>query len=91
MLNQLFKKKPSEDCEFYSRLVQCYGLTSLDDRNEFSKLSLETHNTPELLTAMRDELREYYLACKFEKFCGDINSDGFLDIEDKSKFLINNK
>lgn len=72
MLNQLFKKKPSEEGEFYARLLQCYGLSGLEDRNEFCKLSLEHINTPELLSAMKEELREYYLPCKFDKFCGEI-------------------
>lgn len=72
MLNQLFKKKPSEDSDFIIKLLGCYGLTGLDDRNEFCKLSLEHINTPEMLIAMREELREYYLPCKFEKFCGEI-------------------
>ena len=57
MINQLFKQVP--DKEFLIKLLKCFGLTGLDDTNEFTKNKLASkavaydHLTYLLLTQNR--------------------------------------
>ena len=60
--NQLFRILP--DIDIINKILNVFGLTSLDDTNMITKDTINDNNTIERLIEMKDELEKYYLPCK---------------------------
>ena len=56
--NQLFRKLPDET--IINKLLLAFGLTSLEDKNNFSRRDLETLGTVFVVNPMKEELEKYY-------------------------------
>jgi hypothetical protein len=70
VLNQLFLIKP--DIEIMQKLVRAFGLKDINDREtEFNILTMNTHNTINIITTLEPILATFYLPCKKEKYIGD--------------------
>lgn len=67
--NQLFRVLPP--LEIIQELLECFGLTSLQDNNFFTKETLKENDTVTKLTQLRDTLEEYYIPCK-KKYIEDL-------------------
>jgi len=67
---QLFTEKPNID--FMTTLVRCFGLESIDDSTEFSKVDLININTVTKLEDLIPELIIYYLPCKSRIYLSSI-------------------
>jgi len=69
--NQLFRKLPTLD--LFERFVKIYGLTDINDCRKFTRDTLITNQTLERFDGFREELEEYYIPCKSEKYLYDMN------------------
>jgi len=69
--NQLFCKLPTLD--LFERFVKIYGLTDINDCRKFTRDILITNQTLERFDGFREELEEYYIPCKSEKYLYDMN------------------
>lgn len=76
--NQLFKKIPPID--LFERLVKIYGLTDINDCRKFTKDHLTKNKTLEKIEGFRDELEEYYLPCKTNKYLMDLDEKKLITI-----------
>lgn len=76
--NQLFKKMPPID--LFERLVKIYGLTDINDCRKFTKDHLTKNKTLEKIEGFRDELEEYYLPCKTNKYLLDLDEKKLITI-----------
>lgn len=76
--NQLFKKLPPID--LFERLVKIYGLTDINDCRKFTKDHLTKNKTLEKIEGFRDELEEYYLPCKTNKYLLDLDEKKLITI-----------
>ena len=61
-INQLFRKHV--DIEVAMLLVQCFGLTDMEDRRMFSKQDLAHCDTVDKVKALIPRMEEFYLPCK---------------------------
>jgi len=71
MINQLFRVKP--DIEFINKLLKCFGLENINDKNSFTKDKMMSIKTVEKLTNLIPELVIYYLPCKYNQFLRELN------------------
>jgi len=69
--NQLFCKLPT--LVLFERFVKIYGLTDINDCRKFTRDILITNQTLERFDGFREELEEYYIPCKSEKYLYDMN------------------
>ena len=76
--NQLFKKMPPID--LFERLVKIYGLTDINDCRKFTKDHLTKNKTLEKIEGFRDELEDYYLPCKTNKYLLDLDEKKLITI-----------
>jgi hypothetical protein len=72
-INQLFTKKV--DTDILIRLLNCFGLTDLNDKRFFCKYDIVQQNTVQKLNSMRLDLEHYYLPCKAKIYldCDEMN------------------
>ena len=72
-INQLFTKKV--DTDVLIRVLNCFGLTDLNDKRYFCKYDIIQANTVHKLNIMKGELEQYYLPCKAKIYLddGDMN------------------
>lgn len=63
---QLFMKLP--DMKFIGKVLKCYDLLDLNVNKRFTIFDLEKIDTVNKLKQLEDELRYYYLPCKYKKF-----------------------
>lgn len=76
--NQLFRKLPTLD--LFERLVKIYGLIDINDCRKFTKDTLIQNHTLEKFDGFREELEEYYIPCKVEKYLTDMNEKKLITI-----------
>ena len=69
--NQLFRVLP--DTEITTKLLEIFGLTSLEDNNYFTKASMNELNTLDKFIELKDTLSGYYLPCKAKVYLTDIS------------------
>ena len=69
--NQLFRKMPTKD--LFERFVKIYGLTDINDCRKFTRDTLLRNNTMEKFEGFKEELEEYYIPCKVEKYLTDMD------------------
>ena len=76
--NQLFRKSPDES--IINKLLLAFGLTSVNDKNNFSRRDLETLGTVYAINEMKSELEKYYLPCKSRTYLHDLNTKNIVTI-----------
>tara|TARA_Y100000389_G_C17450600_1_gene514505 strand:- start:1703 stop:2101 length:399 start_codon:yes stop_codon:yes gene_type:complete len=76
--NQLFKKPPP--LELIIKVINTFGLKSLEDTTNFSKKDLEILNTVDKLYELKPELENYYIQCKARTYLNDITPKNSITI-----------
>ena len=70
MKNQLFNLIPEK--QLIIEILKLYGINGFDDTHFFTKNDLIDLNTINLLNDYKNELKKYYLPCKFKVYFNDI-------------------
>tara|TARA_B110001469_G_C9443554_1_gene224490 strand:- start:238 stop:630 length:393 start_codon:yes stop_codon:yes gene_type:complete len=68
MYNQLFKTKPTE--EIVNLILNCFGLSNVEDSGEFTIQQLETIQTIDTYKFIEEEIKKYYIPCKAKLYFG---------------------
>jgi len=76
--NQLFRKLPTLD--LFERFVKIFGLIDINDSRKFTRDTLLNQKTLEKFEGFRDELEEYYIPCKVEKYLTDMNEKKLITV-----------
>ena len=76
--NQLFKLEP--DKEFVIEFVKIFGLKNIDDRRKFSRATLVNIKTLEKFESYKEELKNYYIPCKYDKYVTNLNEKKLVTI-----------
>ena len=76
--NQLFKKMPTMD--LFERFVKIFGLTDINDCRKFTRDTLLKNNTLEKFEGFVEELEEYYIPCKVEKYLKDLDEKKLITV-----------
>jgi hypothetical protein len=76
--NQLFKLEPSID--FVKEFVKIFGLKDINDTRKFSRDSLVNINTLDKFEVYKEDLKKYYIPCKYEKYVTDLNEKKLVTI-----------
>jgi len=69
-INQLFIKHVDED--MIGRVLKCFNLKGLTDRQQFCKLDLCTIGSVDALNKIKDDLSSYYIPCKARLYLTDL-------------------
>lgn len=77
-IKQLFTIQPTN--EIIEKIIHCFGLTGLDDDNEFSQLDMASQNTLNKFENIKDEIASYYLPCKKDIYMKDLNFKSVITI-----------
>lgn len=77
-INQLFKKMPDET--ILNKIINAFGLNSLNDNRGFTRADLIKLNTIENLYEMKNDLLEYYIPCKARNYLNDLNEKNAITI-----------
>jgi hypothetical protein len=70
-INQLFSQKPDE--VMISKILECFGLASLEDTKIFTKKDLKETQVLENIDKIKDEISAYYLPCKRAQYLENLN------------------
>jgi len=76
--NQLFRKLPTLD--LFDRFVKIFGLTDINDCRKFTRETLISNQTLEKFDGFREELEEYYIPCKVEKYMSNMNEKKLITV-----------
>jgi len=76
--NQLFRKLPPID--LFERFVKIFGLIDINDCRKFTKDTLIINNTLEKFEGFKEELEEYYIPCKVDKYLVDMNEKKLITV-----------
>lgn len=76
--NQLYKKLPTID--LFERFVKIFGLTDINDCRKFTRDTLLKNNTLEKFEGFVEELEEYYIPCKVEKYLKDLDEKKLITV-----------
>lgn len=76
--NQLFRKVPPK--ELIVKVVQAYGLQSLEDDSNFSKKKLKLIKTVETINELKPQLEKYYLPCKARTYLNGLNEKNVITV-----------
>ncbi len=68
--NQLFRILP--DIDIVNKLLNTFGLVSLQDNNYFTKETMKQHETLHNINELKNTLETYYLPCKVNIYIKDI-------------------
>lgn len=68
---QLFKILP--DREIIDKILGCFGIKELEMNYNFTKRDLERYETVKKLEEIREEIRKYYLECKYKRFMNNLD------------------
>jgi len=71
MKNQLFRISP--DLKITEKLLNIFGINSLEDNHSFTKLNLRDLDTVDKLNEMNEELLRYYIPCKARMYLENID------------------
>lgn len=78
MINQLFIDKPSET--IILKCVVLLGWTSLTDTRIIMRTELDNQKVADKFISVINELRQYYLPCKQDKYLTNINTKSVITI-----------
>jgi len=76
--NQLFRKLPTID--LFERIVKIFGLTDINDCRKFTRDTLIKNKTLEKFDGFREELEEYYIPCKSEKYLYNLDEKKLITV-----------
>jgi len=76
--NQLFRKLPTLD--LFERFVKIFGLIDINDSRKFTRDTLINQKTIEKFDGFREELEEYYIPCKVDKYLKDMNEKKLITV-----------
>ncbi len=76
--NQLFRKLPTID--LFERFVKIFGLKDVNDCRKFTRDTLLSNNTLEKFEGFKEELEEYYIPCKSDKYLTDMNEKKLITV-----------
>lgn len=76
--NQLFKKLPTID--LFDRFVKIFGLKDINDCRKFTRDTLMKYQTLEKFEGFREELEDYYIPCKVEKYLKNMNEKKLITV-----------
>lgn len=76
--NQLFKNPPT--LEICLKVLDAFGLKSMDDTTNFSKKDLEIIQTVDKVYAIKSELEYFYIPCKARAYLNDLNPKNCITI-----------
>lgn len=76
--NQLFRKLPTID--LFERFVKIFGLIDINDCRKFTRETLIKNHTLERFEGFREELMEYYIPCKAEKYLNGLDEKKLITI-----------
>lgn len=71
MKNQLFRISP--DLKITGKLLNIFGINSLDDNHSFTKDNLKDLKTVDKINEMNQELLKYYIPCKGKLYLKNID------------------
>ena len=77
-INQLFSKKPNND--ILEKLLSCFNLKSLQEEKQFTKKILKNFDTVKKIEKITDDLKEFYIPCKGNKYLTDLNEKKVITI-----------
>lgn len=77
-IKQLFTKSPTDD--IILKIINCFGLTDINDNTEFSQIDMNQQNTLVKFNNLKSELEEYYLPCKRNIYLKNINYKSIITI-----------
>ena len=76
--NQLFRKPPTLD--LFSRFAKIFGLTDINDCRKFTRDNLSHYKTLERFSEFYNELEEYYIPCKIDKYLKNMNEKKMITV-----------
>lgn len=76
--NQIFRE--IIPIELLYRLLNIYGINGFDLSHTFSRKELIKKNVPMKIKELEDELKPYYIPCKFKKYFDNINDKRMITI-----------
>lgn len=76
--DQLFKKYPSD--ELFNKVINSFGLKSLEDIRSFSRKDLKILKTVDQINNIKNELSECYLPCKARTYLNGLNEKNVVTI-----------
>ena len=76
--DQLFKKNPSN--ELFLKVLNSFGLQSLDDKRSFSRKDLKYIKTVENINTLKSELADCYLPCKARTYLTSLNEKNVITV-----------
>ena len=76
--NQLFKVDPS--LKFLEEFIKVFGLKDMNDSRKFSRDTLYNFNSLEKFEKYRDDLKKYYIPCKYDKYVNNLNEKKMVTI-----------
>lgn len=76
--NQLFRKLPTLD--LFERFVKIFGLIDINDSRKFTRDTLIIQKTIQKFDGFREELEEYYIPCKVDKYLKDMNEKKLITV-----------
>jgi len=76
--NQLFRKLPTMD--LFERFVKIFGLIDINDCRKFTRDTLLQHKTLEKFDGFLEELEDYYIPCKVDKYLRDMNEKKMITV-----------
>tara|TARA_B110001469_G_scaffold127819_3_gene150818 strand:+ start:5535 stop:5930 length:396 start_codon:yes stop_codon:yes gene_type:complete len=77
-INQLFCKKPDEI--ILVKILKCFNLESLQDNKQFTRKILKDLDTVKKIENIEEELNEYYIPCKAQKYLNDLDEKNVITI-----------
>jgi|SaaInlStandDraft_6_1057023.scaffolds.fasta_scaffold140928_2 hypothetical protein len=76
--NQLFKVDPP--LKFLEEFIKVFGLKDMNDSRKFSRDTLYNFNSLEKFEKYRDDLKKYYIPCKYDKYVNNLNEKKMVTI-----------
>jgi hypothetical protein len=77
-INQLFKAHIPED--LFSRIMNSFGFTTINDDRPFCKVDLEKMSTVKKLNDLKEEISKYYLPCKAKLYLSSLDENKSITI-----------
>lgn len=69
--NQLFKRVP--DIEITKKIMNFFNIHDFEDEREFTRKTLEISDTVKKINDSLEEILEYYIPCKIDKFLKNLD------------------
>ena len=77
-INQLFSKKPNN--EILEKILSCFNLKNLQEDKQFTRKNLKDFETVKKIENIVDDLRDFYIPCKGDKYLTKLNEKKVITI-----------